>query len=244
MLKILRSDTGRIFRQGPFQIKRIRPGLVLGPMADPAFGPLSVIDHALLGVGTLVSMHEHINDEILSYLWHGTMVHEDSDGHKVVLSPNRLMMMNAGGGFWHEESVPETPVEMLQIFIRPRETDLTARVQFVDRPEPIRDGRWHLLGSPESAEAPLSIRQEVSVHDALLLSGQSLEVPMVPGLTPWLYVVDGAIQVGSERLGKGDAVTHLDAVMPAIQAEADSTLILFLVNREARASRNGTISGA
>jgi hypothetical protein len=127
-MKILSAAVNRAFRQGPFQIRRIRPGQVLGSMADPAVGPLSVIDRANLDVGTIVPMHEHNNDEILSYLWRGAMVHEDSDGNKVVLSPNRLMMMNAGRSFWHEQYAPEEPVEMLQIFIRPREADLPGRV--------------------------------------------------------------------------------------------------------------------
>jgi redox-sensitive bicupin YhaK (pirin superfamily) len=124
------------------------------PQTDPAFGPLSVVDHANLDVGTLVHMHEHTNDEILTYLWRGTMVHEDSGGYKVALSPNKLMMMNAGRGFWHEESTPETPVAALQIFIRPLEADLAAGVQFFDRPAPISTGHWHLIGGPATADDP------------------------------------------------------------------------------------------
>jgi hypothetical protein len=63
------------------------------------------------------------NDEILSYIWRGTMVHEDSAGYRIPLSPRKLMMMNAGRGFWHEESTPSEPVEMLQIFVfRKRQT--------------------------------------------------------------------------------------------------------------------------
>jgi len=243
-MKILRANMSRVFRQGPFQIRRMHCGLVLGPKADPAFGPLSVIDHGQLGVGTLVAMHEHINDEILSYLWRGTMIHEDSNGHKVALSPNRLMMMNAGRSFWHEESVPETPVEMLQIFIRPREADLAGTVQFFDRSAPINNGQWHLLGGPENSDAPLKIRQQVRVYDARLASGQVLAMPTVSALAPWLYVMDGAVRVGSERLGKGDAATDLEAALPSVHAESEATLVLFLVDRTARATRNGTISGA
>ena len=46
-------------------------------------------------------------------------MHEDSTGQRVELSPRRPMMMNAGRSFFHEESTPDVPVEMLQIFIRP-----------------------------------------------------------------------------------------------------------------------------
>jgi quercetin 2,3-dioxygenase len=243
MLKILRAKAGRSFKQGPFRIRRIRPGAILGHDADPAFGPLSVVDHANLDVGTLVHMHEHTNDEILTYLWRGTMVHEDSGGYKVALSPNKLMMMNAGRGFWHEESTPETPVAALQIFIRPLEADLAAGVQFFDRPAPISTGHWHLIGGPATADAPLKIRQQVRVYDARLAGGQILSVPTADNLTPWLYVMDGAVREGSERFVKGEAATDLDAALPAIHAEADATLVLFLVDRSARATRDGTISG-
>jgi len=242
-MRFLRADASRIFRQGPFQIRRMRCGLVLGPKADPAFGSLSVIDHGRLGVGTLVAMHEHINDEILSYLWRGTMIHEDSSGHRVALSPNRLMMMNAGRSFWHEESVPETPVEMLQIFIRPQEADLDGTVQFFDRPAPISDSQWHLLGGPEDSDAPLKIRQQVRVYDAHLASGQALSLPPTGNLSPWLYLMDGTIRIGDQLLVKGDATTDLDAALPSIHAESDATLVLFLVDRTARATRDGTISG-
>jgi hypothetical protein len=36
-MKILRANARRVVRRGPFQIRRMRPSLVLGPKADPAF---------------------------------------------------------------------------------------------------------------------------------------------------------------------------------------------------------------
>jgi hypothetical protein len=129
-MKVLRRDASPVFRQGPFQVGRIRPGALLDAASDPAFGPLSVIDHANLAVETVVAMHEHNNDEILIYTWHGTMFHEDSAGRRVSISPKRLMMMNGGKSFWHEESTPDVPVEMLQIFMRPRSADLPGQVPF------------------------------------------------------------------------------------------------------------------
>lgn len=45
------------------------------------------------------------------------------------------MVVNAGAGVLHEESIPEaeeggTGVEMLQVFVRPREAGLPPEVQF------------------------------------------------------------------------------------------------------------------
>lgn len=72
-----------------------------------ALGPLSAIDHANLNVGTVVAMHQHRDDEILSYLCRGVMIHEDSDGNRVELSPRRLMMMNAGSGLCERSATTE-----------------------------------------------------------------------------------------------------------------------------------------
>lgn len=243
MLKIMRADSSQVFRRGPFQVRRNRPGLVLGSNVDVAFGPLSVIDHANLGPGTVVRMHEHNNDEILSYMWRGTMIHEDSAGHRIPISAHKLMMMNAGRSFWHEESTPDGPVEMLQIFIRPREADLPGDVQFFDRPDDIMDGRWHLVAGPQASDAPLKIRQQVTVYDANLRAGDEIALPTVQGLSPWVYVMDGIVTIGTETLAKGDAVTDLHQPLPTLRAKGPTTLVGFLVDRTAPATQAGTISG-
>jgi hypothetical protein len=55
--------------------------------------------------------------------------------------------------------------------------------------------------------------------------------------------MDGVVEVGGERLGKGDAISDLDHPLPNIRALGDATLVLFLVDRTAPASKAGTISG-
>lgn len=243
MIRILRADAGQTFGRGPFRIRRMHPGAILGVGADAPFGPLSVVDHANLAVGTVVRMHEHKNDEILSYMWRGTMLHEDTEGHRIAVSANKLMMMNAGKSFWHEERTPEEPVEMLQIFVRPSEADLPALVNFHDRPDGTPTGRWGLIAGPEGGNAPLTVRNAVHVYDTQLRVGQAIEVPVIGGLSPWLYVMDGAVQIGDVRISKGDSVSDLDQPLPSVSYITDATLVLFLVDRAAPGSTAGTISG-
>lgn len=133
-MQILRAQSTPTLGSSDFQIRRVRPGAIAGKENDPALGALACFDDASLAQGKVVSMHEHKNDEILTYLVRGTMIHEDSTGHRVPVSANKLMIMNAGASFWHEESVVDGPVEALQIFVRPREADLPAAVAFYDRP--------------------------------------------------------------------------------------------------------------
>ncbi len=72
MLQVLPERATPFAGGEPFRIRPMRPGLTEGrPMADPDIGPLSRLDHEFLDVGALVSMHQHRNDEILSYMWKG-----------------------------------------------------------------------------------------------------------------------------------------------------------------------------
>src|SRR5690606_26943452 len=106
MLKKLSSDQHKQPFKGPITITRIQAGEILERESkDKAFGPFAIIDHAVMKKGITIKMHEHVNDEILSYVWKGTMYHKDSAGHEVPVSPGHLMMMNAGSSFWHEEKV-------------------------------------------------------------------------------------------------------------------------------------------
>lgn len=130
-LGVVAPDTHLVRAQGPFQLRRIRPGLALGRTDDAGFGGLGLIDHARLQPGLVVKMHEHRNDEIISYMRSGRMQHTDSAGRSEVISPDRLMVMNAGSGFSHEEAViGDEPIEMLQIFVRPKAASMEPGVQF------------------------------------------------------------------------------------------------------------------
>lgn len=242
MMQILPADAGEPSGHRLFRVRRIRPGSILGPDADPAFGPFSVMDRANLAIGAVVKMHEHVNDEILSYLWRGTMIHEDSTGHREMLTPSRLMMMNAGRSFRHEESTPDESVEMLQIFFRPTQADLDGRVQFFGRSEIPLEG-WALIAGPDGSDAPLTVRQDVRVYDARLSAGATLDVPVVDGRSPWLYVMDGEIVLGDHALAEGQAATWTPAERLTVRAQVAATIVLFLVNTDASGSRSGTISG-
>ncbi|MCU7766826.1 hypothetical protein COE67_18705 [Priestia megaterium] len=244
MLQIMRKSEAISHRRGTFELQIIKPGKILkGHQEDLAFGPLSRIDHAHLGIGTVVPMHEHRNDEIFSYMWDGEMVHKDSTGDTTTLSPHLLMLMNAGNSFFHEESVPKKQVEMLQVFIRPEEKDLAPQVQFYDRPVIYRNEIWELLCGPEGTKAPLKIRQDIMIFDAHPLAGEKLEIPESPGMVPWVYIMDGAVTIGDTDLNKGDAITDLEKSLSTLQAKTNSTIVAFLVNLSAKATLEGLFSG-
>ncbi|EGA90949.1 accessory protein [Planococcus donghaensis MPA1U2] len=243
-MNILRNEQAYSNGGGAFSLQFRRPGLIDGNFEkeDHAFGPLSRIDHAKIGQGTKISMHEHINDEILSYMWRGEMLHEDSSGLKKFCSPTNQMLMGAGNSFFHEESTPTGSVEMLQIFIRPAEKDLEPRVLFADMQLP-EISNWRLIAGPSEVNAPLELRQQIVVYDVHGKPGETFTLPVVTGYTPWLYVMDGEITAHGESLHKGDAISSTAEELTTIQLEKDTTIVLFLVDLKASMTLAGSFSG-
>ena len=228
--------------RGPFSITRIQPGDILGNQtADTAFGPLAIIDHAVMKKGLTIKMHEHVNDEILSYISSGVMHHKDSAGFEAPIARGKLMMMNAGASFWHEEKVKEDEVDMLQIFVRPNETNLSPKIQFHNKP--VDNRGWYVMVGPEGSDAPLYVRQNVYILDAHPKVGDALEIPTYEGLKPFLYVMNGEIMIQNLTIGKQEAVTDLVNPLPPLIVNESATIVLFFVDMDAPMSLEGTISG-
>ncbi|OCP21384.1 nuclease PIN [Ensifer sp. LC54] len=229
---------------GPFQLRRIRPGITLG-RNDPGFGGLGTIDHAKLQPGLVVRMHEHRNDEIISYMRAGQMKHTDSAGHSEVLSSDRLMVMNAGYGFSHEEEVVgRDRIEMLQIFVRPETADMKPEVQFVELTEAERNGQWRLLTGPVGSDAPTFVRQQVYLYDRHLAAGETVSLPAKDGFDRWFYVFEGNISAGEQDIEKYTALMVGDSEPQfEVAANVASDVVVFLVDRNAAYSRDGTMSG-
>ena len=190
-------------------------------------------------------MHEHRNDEIVSYMRAGRMQHTDSARKSEVISSDRLMVMNAGRGFHHEEKVVgDEDIEMLQIFVRPETADEEPDIQFVELDETKRNDQWRLLTGPVGSGAPSFVRQDVYLYDTHLSAGESIDLPSKPGFDRWLYVFHGKISVKGQEAG-----THTGLMVAAnetalnVTATSESDLVVFLVNRESKFSRGGTISG-
>ena len=190
-------------------------------------------------------MHEHRNDEIISYLRSGRMQHTDSAGQSEVISPDRLMVMNAGTNFFHEEAVlGGDQIEMLQIFVRPEAADLEPAIQFVDLEKTESIDHWRLLAGPRGSAAPSFVRQAVYLYDTHLSAGASIDLPAMPGFDRWLYVFRGAVSVGNEQAETHTALAiSADTTAIEVTAIREADLVLFLVDRQAPFSRAGTLSG-
>lgn len=241
MIHITKASERRIINQGKFIIRMLPLGLNIPGYNDKGLYQIGRIDHATLQGGTVVGMHLHRDDEILSYMRKGVMHHKDSSGNDIAINNQYLMMMNAGRGFYHEEAVEEgdETVEMLQLFFRPKEDSLTPQVQFHQFENPIEENKWRLIGGYDGTGAPLLINTEIAVYD-LLLKSKQIETPALKtNKVGFLYVFDGnaKIENNGKAIEKGDAV-YFDEVL-ALSTDSEAILVYFELDTKAAYSRNG-----
>ena len=238
----VQAETTHVSRMGPFTIRRIHPGASLPGHTDHGYAALAAVDDATLEPGTVVGMHEHRNDEIVSYVHEGSMKHQDSTGAKLEIDSRSLMVMNAGKSFWHEErtltSDPET--RTLQIFIRPHTVDLEPRLQHLALDVRPRNG-WRYLTGPEGSDAPTTVRNNIMLFDGDLPKGVSLALPEHPQWDTYLVVLRGSVQVEGQTLSAVNGALLKDDEGTAIEALEASLVVVFLIDPNAQLTYSGTV---
>lgn len=219
-MNIVRANPEQLFEYGPFTVRRQRPGEALSPLVS--------VDLMSLKLDARIPMQQHQDEDVFTYLWRGSMQHQDSNGERTQLSAKRVMVVNAGDGVQYEESVPLYEAELLQAVIRPALRGGEAMTQVLERDQGIMTNGWTELAGPEESDAPLELRQEVYIFDTMLERNHTLDMPSMPGFVAYLTVLEGIIRVGDQRLGRGDAVSGLDSSIEIV-GERDANLICFLV---------------
>jgi redox-sensitive bicupin YhaK (pirin superfamily) len=224
-----------------FGIEVFYPGTALNG-GDSGIGAIGRIDRARIQPGHVIGMHPHKDDEVFTYKRAGRMLHLDTVGNREEVTPRRLMMMNAGHSFQHEEHViGDEPAQALQIFLRPRLRDLEPRVQFHEMKTERSDDAWRLLVAPEGAT--FEVRAQAWIRDAHLHAGHSLPLPdhPSPSFVDLLFVFSGNVRVGDVAIDAGQFY-HLGDGGAGIEAVTDSDLVLFTTDTSAQTFKGGMFS--
>ena len=228
--------------QGKFRMHFNFPGRAVPNHDDHGYGPLSTVVESFLDPGTLIRMHQHRNEEIISWVPDGVMRHEDRQDNTLVTDADHLMIMGAGSGFWHSEETlaDDPPLRMLQIFVRPHSLDLEPTIQHDPIPEPTPNEWRHLFG-PEQTDAQLSVRNAVDLHDCRLEAGETVAVPTKSGWDTYLYVFEGEVGLAGESLGYTESAVLTGDGEAIVTARDESILVAFVLDVDAPITRQGTI---
>lgn len=226
-------------------IKILYPGVAVSK-SDTGVGSIGRIDHPVITSNTVIKMHPHINDEILSYFRTGEAEHKDSEGFMETIGKKKLMLMKAGKLFYHEEKIfgKEELFEGLQIFIRPGKKDLKPEVVFMDLENIHSENQWRLLASP-TTQTEFQFSSQTWLYDMKLLKNQQAVLPKLPkdGLTCLLYVFQGEAIINSEiELIKKESLIVKDEAI-AISTNEDAELVLFVTDENAEIFKEGMYSG-
>lgn len=227
-------------------IKILYPGLAISK-TDTGIGSIGRIDHPEFHGNTVIKMHPHINDEILSYFRTGETEHRDSEGFVKMIGENTLMLMRAGKSFYHEEKimVEDEPLEGLQIFIRPGQKDLQPEVTFLDLETVHSENNWRLLASP-GTETVFQFSSRTWLYDMKLLKKSSTLLPKLPkdNLTYLLYVFKGKVKVnGDISLEKMESLIIKNEEIIIDTKDEEAELVLFITDEDAETYDGGMYSG-
>ncbi|WP_418282616.1 pirin family protein [Halorubrum sp. DTA98] len=228
--------------QGKFRIHLNFPGRAVPDHDDHGYGPLATVVESFMDPGTLIRMHQHRNEEIISWVPDGVMRHDDRQDNELVTDSEHLMVMNAGSGFWHAEETlaDDPPLRMLQIFVRPHSLDLEPGIQHEPIPGPVANEWRHLFG-PKGTNAPLFVRNDVDFYDCRLDAGATVTLPSRSDWHTYLYVFDGTVDLGEASIGDTESALVTDDSDVTVTAVEDSTIVAFTINPDAPITRHGTI---
>lgn len=230
--------------EGRGPIRMLFPGLRT-ELNDTGIGSIGRIDHAFFKGNHVVPMHQHVNDEILSYFRSGKTEHLDSIGNEKIIGKNRLMLMKAGISFFHEERMIDEgeAMEGLQIFIRPGIKDLIPEVKFLDLDEIHSINKWRLLASPTN-KTSFQFSSQTWIYDMKLTNHTStLPLTELENLTFLLYVFNGTVTVNEHiQLNKKESLIIKNETI-SIKSDNESELVIFVTNENAAYYSDGMYSG-
>lgn len=239
--KAERTTENAIDRHG-FVARACFPGHLEPGHPDHGLGPLATIMESFLAPGTHIKLHEHVVDEIVSWVPAGVMRHDDPGGAHLTVDRDHLMIMNAGRGFQHEERTREDdpPLRMLQIFVRPQAGDLDPDIQY-GRLAERQATTWRHVFGPAGSEAPFQVRNTIHCWDIALAAGERVDLPTKPGHRTYVFVFSGCVAAEGQRFGEAESGLLAPEASAEIQAVADAVVLAFVLDPTAVVCRGGTV---
>ena len=193
------------------------------------FRALRVINEDRVQPGRGFGAHSHRDMEIISYVLEGELEHKDSMGTSSIIRPGEVQRMSAGTGVTHSEfnASRSELVHFLQIWILPERPGGKPGYEQKAFPEAERKGKLRLVASPDGRDGSVTIRQDVTLHTALLCTGEALRHALEPGRHAWVHVARGQVEIGGEQLEAGDAAAISDARGLELSGRDASEVLLF-----------------
>ncbi|HRF57058.1 MAG TPA: pirin family protein [Campylobacterales bacterium] len=196
--------------------------------ARMGFGSLRVFNDDSVAPLRGFGMHPHADMEIVTILLKGEIAHEDSMGHKSVLTAPSIQKMSAGMGVYHSEfnASADEELELFQIWIKPHTKGL---VPIYEQRELAKDdftNKLLTLAEPDPKSGEIKIFQNAKISRGYFLNKTSLiyELSVAPGV--FVFVAEGAVSVCGERLLRRDSAEITMEGNMAFEIEEGSDVVV------------------
>ena len=195
------------------------------------FGALRVLNDDVVQGGMGFGTHPHENMEIVSIPLSGDLAHKDSTGHQEIIRQNDVQIMSAGSGISHSEynHSQEQSVSFLQIWVYPKERDIAPRYEQKTYHAADRKNQFQTVVAPDH-EAAVWINQDAWFTLGSLEAGHASTYELHrPQQGVYAFVIEGQVTVAGQTLGRRDGLAIEDATAIAVEAQADTELLLIEV---------------
>lgn len=192
------------------------------------FGLLRVINDDIvkptMGFGT----HPHENMEIISIPLVGSLRHQDSMGNKHIISAGEVQVMSAGSGLTHSEynNSNEEDVNFLQIWVFPKEENITPRYGQLKFNSADRINKFQTLVSPNDSNETVWINQDAWFSMAEIEGGkQAMYEKQIKKNGVYFFVINGEGQIDSQLFEKRDGLGLIVGENHLVKATTDVQLL-------------------
>lgn len=175
------------------------------------WGNLRVINEDRIAAGKGFGAHPHKDMEIVSYVMHGALSHQDNIGNTQTIQPGEVQRMTAGTGVVHSEhNHAESETHFLQIWLQPSQPGLAPGYEQKRFSDAEKTNVLRLVASPDGAQDSVHLNADARIYASLLRpqAGEqiALEHAIATGRKAYVFVIHGEVVVSGKKLTSGDAL--------------------------------------
>lgn len=192
------------------------------------FGALRVVNDDHFDPKNGFDTHPHKNMEIISYVVDGVLTHQDSMGNKRELTRGQVQYMSAGTGVYHSEhNFSDAPLRFLQIWIIPDQIGYAPRYGDYPFDWAERENKWLKIVSGNSANALVTIHQDVEISVISMDAGEQQRYVLGLGRKAYIIQIEGCGTINENPLEEKDAAEVTSEELISISAKTSAHYILF-----------------